>query len=311
MVYHVQTEDKGVDTPMILSLVYDRGTILASKRTPYRDLLESGFDEKILSDRLHKQHKLICAAIRAGRIDELIRMTAKESAQKKESKASSKRNTSTAAVAESNQRAETVVVAPIAKEPPAAPGREPENGKSAAMAFDRGAFTELDQKAIPQPKEPYVPAIPQPEEELVWDLPLEIIEDEIVVDSAAVVVAEPMIEPEAVEIVSDLDLSPRAAVEPLEIEFVNETSFRAGERKTLNIRVFRGRSENFIKSAQVMVKVLGSSFRPLIFHARTSDQGIAVVHLQLPQFRTGRGAILVRAISDGEEAELRQIVRQS
>jgi hypothetical protein len=40
--YHVQTEDKGLAKPIILSLVYDRGTILASKRLPYDDLLEQG-----------------------------------------------------------------------------------------------------------------------------------------------------------------------------------------------------------------------------------------------------------------------------
>ena len=82
--YHVQTEDKGVETPLILSLVYNRGTILASKRTPYEDLLQKGFDEKLLSERLQKKHKLICAAVRAGRIEELKRMTAKDAALKKE-----------------------------------------------------------------------------------------------------------------------------------------------------------------------------------------------------------------------------------
>ena len=35
VVYHVQTEDKGLDSPIILSLVYSGGTILASKRSPY------------------------------------------------------------------------------------------------------------------------------------------------------------------------------------------------------------------------------------------------------------------------------------
>ena len=44
--YHVQTEDKGVATPVILSLVYDRGTILASKRLPYDDLLDGDLDEE-------------------------------------------------------------------------------------------------------------------------------------------------------------------------------------------------------------------------------------------------------------------------
>jgi hypothetical protein len=72
--YHVQTEDKGLDSPLILSLVYNGGAILASKRTRYDDLLRAGFDEATLTARLQKQHKLICAAIRNGRIEDLKRM---------------------------------------------------------------------------------------------------------------------------------------------------------------------------------------------------------------------------------------------
>lgn len=74
VVYHVQTEDKGLGTPVILSLVYTGGAILASKRSPYDDLIASGFEEKVLVERLERQHKLICAAVHAGRIDELKRM---------------------------------------------------------------------------------------------------------------------------------------------------------------------------------------------------------------------------------------------
>ncbi len=72
--YHVQTEDKGLDSPLILSLVYVGGAIIASKRTPYEDLVASGYDEKVLTERLQRQHKLICAAIRSGRVEELKRM---------------------------------------------------------------------------------------------------------------------------------------------------------------------------------------------------------------------------------------------
>ena len=76
--YHVQTEDKGLQTPMILTLLYAGGAILASKRTPYDDLLASGFNEDVLRKRLERQHKLICAAVHAGRIEELKRMGERE-----------------------------------------------------------------------------------------------------------------------------------------------------------------------------------------------------------------------------------------
>lgn len=82
IVYHVQTEDKGLRTPFILSLVYTGGAILASKRSPYNDLVARGFDETILAQRLSRQHKLICAAVHAGRIEDLKRMSEREPAEK-------------------------------------------------------------------------------------------------------------------------------------------------------------------------------------------------------------------------------------
>lgn len=77
VVYHVQTEDKGLDSPLILSLVYVGGAILAAKRSRYEDLIAAGFDEDVLIKRLKRQHQLICAAINAGRIADLKRMGAK------------------------------------------------------------------------------------------------------------------------------------------------------------------------------------------------------------------------------------------
>lgn len=74
VIYHVQTEDKGAHSPVILSLVYRGGAILASKRTPYDDLVAAGMSEGELAKRLQRQHRLICAAINAGRIEDLRRM---------------------------------------------------------------------------------------------------------------------------------------------------------------------------------------------------------------------------------------------
>ena len=78
VVYHVQTEDKGLETPLILSLVYSGGAILASKRSRYEDLIASGFSDEALSERLKRQHLLICAAIHAGRVADLKRMAGAE-----------------------------------------------------------------------------------------------------------------------------------------------------------------------------------------------------------------------------------------
>jgi len=60
-----------------------------------------------------------------------------------------------------------------------------------------------------------------------------------------------------------------------------------------------------------MVKALGSAFRPLIFHAKSDGNGLASIHFQIPVFRSGRGALLIRVIADGEEVELRRMVAPS
>ncbi len=70
----------------------------------------------------------------------------------------------------------------------------------------------------------------------------------------------------------------------------------------------RGTERKVVADAQIMIKVLGSSFRPVIFHAKSDANGIARVHLQLPHFQAGRAALLVRAITNGEEIELRRVV---
>ena len=55
-----------------MSLVYDKGTILASKREGY----ETATPENDVKERVNKQHKLICAAVKAGRVEDLKEMTA-------------------------------------------------------------------------------------------------------------------------------------------------------------------------------------------------------------------------------------------
>ena len=69
-VYHVQTEDRVGPAPLIETLVYVKGEILASRRTEYRDLMTSGSGEKsVVQALMEKQHRTVVEAIRAGRID--------------------------------------------------------------------------------------------------------------------------------------------------------------------------------------------------------------------------------------------------
>ena len=268
--YHVQTEDKGTATPLVLTLVYDRGTILASKRSPYDDLLTGEFDETILTERLKKQHKLMCGAIRAGRIEDLMRMTMKESASRKQGLIAQKEVKSTVVT---EPRIEDIPMPSIL------------NGKS--QVFKSNQNEEITFGGA------------------VWDVPLEIVEEPAA--EFVEIVQEMILPAEAVEIMTDL-VKNDPTDDRLKIELIGEEKFKGGERKTVNISVRRGNQEKGLGGVQILVKIIGSSFRPLIFHARTDNSGLAVVHLQFPHFRVGRAAVLIKVMSEGEEAELRRVI---
>ncbi len=67
--YHVQTEDRGATNPLIESLVYVKGEILATRRTEYSNLLEAGAEQPSIQILMERQHRNIVDAIRSGRID--------------------------------------------------------------------------------------------------------------------------------------------------------------------------------------------------------------------------------------------------
>src|SRR5215217_5511969 len=77
-IYHVQTEDLGRENPVLESLVYIGGTVVAKKSTPYSEQLSGGATEEMIASLLKRQHQVIIAAIKAGRIEDLIRHSAQE-----------------------------------------------------------------------------------------------------------------------------------------------------------------------------------------------------------------------------------------
>jgi hypothetical protein len=67
--YHVQTEDNGVGNPVVVTLLYHKGAILASRRTPYKDLVGKPGFEQTLAALMKNQHKELMRALLAGAYD--------------------------------------------------------------------------------------------------------------------------------------------------------------------------------------------------------------------------------------------------
>src|SRR6185436_11981342 len=69
-VFHVQTEDRGLDNPVVESLVYTGGEIITSRRTAYADLARSSdYSEGEVARRMESQHQALIREILSGRFD--------------------------------------------------------------------------------------------------------------------------------------------------------------------------------------------------------------------------------------------------
>jgi len=266
VIYHVQTEDKGLDTPIILSLVYAGGTILASKRAPYEDLIAEGFSDEALAERLKRQHRLICAAIHSGRINDLKRM--------------------------SGRRKEAIVEETTSE--------APEEVEAAAPASVEEPF-EIEYWPMAQEWAPPPPQ-PAPEETVVaeGEQEFELVDEP---GSSTEVTAEHELQPE--ELASEDLLE-----DGLLIGLLDDDEFYSGERYTLRVLISNRVSgdEKPLQNVAVSVKILGTTFRPLIYTLKTESDGVASLATEIPQFTSGRAAVLIRAVTKDQAVELRRII---
>ena len=328
VVYHVQTEDKGLDSPLILSLVYSGGEILAAKRTPYEDLIAAGFNDEVLSERLKRQHRLICAAISAGRIDDLKRMSSR---------------------ADGVAQASIEPGIDVEHAPIIPPGSAPDEVREEFEIENFAASREISDRSHPAPGQ-----IP---DEFEIELDAEIrerpfeIHEEFVIETAAErppvpewrppeeVVAETVAE--APETIADLPMdqdtvetqgspAPQESVytvydsrkpskrgasrkpQPdLVLTILNDEEFRAGETVTIRVllQYCLGESEKPLGGVPLSVKVLGTTFRPRIYHVNTQRDGIGIVSVEIPPFTSGRAAVLIRAEAQDQSTELRRAIQ--
>ncbi len=66
-VYHIQTEDSGQGNPVIVTLLYSKGAILASKKTSYEQIVTApDFQEKVRKI-MKAQHKFMIRELLSGK----------------------------------------------------------------------------------------------------------------------------------------------------------------------------------------------------------------------------------------------------
>jgi hypothetical protein len=70
--FHVQTEDGGLKSPNIITLLYRGGTILASKKTSYADITKVNQLDQVVEALMKEQHKEMLRRLKDGEFDEVI-----------------------------------------------------------------------------------------------------------------------------------------------------------------------------------------------------------------------------------------------
>jgi ketol-acid reductoisomerase len=69
-IFHIQTEDSGINTPHIITLIYRDGTIISSKKTGYADIIKVENLEKVVEELMKEQHKEMLRRMKSGEFDE-------------------------------------------------------------------------------------------------------------------------------------------------------------------------------------------------------------------------------------------------
>jgi hypothetical protein len=276
-VYHVQTEDGGKDNPIFESLIYVGGTIVAKKLTPHPEQIDDEARQVTLASLLKRQHQVIIAAIKAGRIDDLIRHSLKQQneyvAQDDESSAESAPAEAEAlqAVADPIRSTEyrrskreptpavhspSDVVAPAAESHSARPSSRASIGQKVGATSGRGDTAGLNM-------------------------------DQVLQDY----------------------LNKGAGHAKLDVKVMTPEVFTAGQGIGLRVQVTHESKPDF--DATVTVKIIGTAFKPQVFIGRVGRDGVASFSLTLPSFSTGTAAIVIEAQSATGHGELKNLIRRA
>jgi hypothetical protein len=68
-IYHCQTEDGGINSPFITSLLYFQGAILASRKTSYADIVKADCLDEVVRELMMEQHKQMIRDLMQGKLD--------------------------------------------------------------------------------------------------------------------------------------------------------------------------------------------------------------------------------------------------
>jgi hypothetical protein len=348
-VYHVQTEDRGTENPCLESLVYVGGTIIAKKRTSYKDELGKGVTDDMIASRLKRQHQVIIAAIKAGRIEDLIRLSTRDSVPSEPVVEKSlavvpatpeplKYNTT---VPVNDQTKAPPVEIKIEIEPAARVGNTGslnasnnivkqsksgslnpggvKNSKSGPLNGDtsrKGKSGPLINPIKTSKSGPLINPVNSAKSGPLIN-PINPARSAPLNDSVKVTRTGGLSDSVKVAKSGSLNLDEvisdylrrSSQQEKLDLKVITPSVFIAGKDVNLRIQVTQGAKPD--TEAVVTVKIIGTAFKPQVYIGRTTGDGVASFNLHLPAFSAGTAAIVIEAQSGRGRGELKQLIRRA
>jgi hypothetical protein len=293
VVFHVQTEDKGLGNPYIESLVYVGGQVLASKRASYAELLAGGKDEKEIVALMDHQHRTMIAAIRHGKLDAKLASLAanrQTGAQPVFEKPAGGQTTGRTAVpvpppvAAAPARpdvAETVARTGMASAPTAAVSA------AAASAAVSGETVSRPAAVAATPETPAEPIVARPAPPAARAASPERTLDQVILEY----------------------LTSEADQEQLVLLLEEERDLALGARATLVLRASSSKSGQPVAGTQVSVRMISTVVEPrMLASGRTDERGVLAIGFDIPEVGRGTSALIINAVSNIGRAELKHLL---
>jgi hypothetical protein len=287
-VYHVQTEDRGKDNPILESLVYIGGTIVAKKLTPYPAPLSKDAGPDAVASMLKRQHQVIIAAIKAGRIDDLIRHSGRQQTEE-----------------EPLVNTEVEQLTKTAEEQPPVLGNLDLSGLESALDTSAGEYLidEAGTREAISPDPPAPPILPPKASRTSGR------SSDSLKNSSRSNASRPDTAGLNLDQVLE-DYAKRGSGQAkLEVKVLSPDVFVAGRGIGLRVQVTNGAKPDL--DATVTVKIIGTAFKPQVFIGRVGRDGVANFSVNLPSFTTGTAAIVIEAQSNKGRGELKNLIRRT
>lgn len=272
-VYHVQTEDKGLKNPLILSLIYVKGAILDAFRIRYGDFLASDrFSEALLQKILEFQHRQIVGAIKRGKFQKGMVL---------EDFVEGDFVFSLASAAEPAARKEPLT------QPTPAPVPWAQAAEIIEPARPAVGFPAFDTITPPLPPMPAVHNRP---------------------GLSSLRVAEPEHTPLPGQLA--VNVSEVSGDQGIEICVEGGRDFAAGEQVDLQLYVQSRQGRMRLENVQVVIKLIGTTFSPRLYAGKTDQFGCLRMSFGVPTFSGGSAALIIQASTSIGNDEVKYLVRR-